>query len=120
MKNFWARTASFYREKKHDHYLRKLSEELGAGRDPELVVPSVSWRRLSLIRQGYIGQGADMLLDGDEIWVLYGDATCHILREDEDGKHLSIGEAYVDDFMQGEAIEMMNQGLLEERVVVLT
>ena len=52
--------------------------------------------------------------------MLYGGSTCHILRENEDGKHVLIGKAYVDGFIQGEAIELMNQGLLKEVVIVLT
>lgn len=60
-----------------------------------------------------------MLQLNDEIWVLYGSAACHVLRNNGDGIHAFIGEAYVHGLMQGEAIQMLKDGLLEETTVTL-
>ncbi|KAK5330610.1 hypothetical protein LTR70_000440 [Exophiala xenobiotica] len=102
-----------------EHPMYKVYKELAVGGDTRRLFMNVAEKKIFVSSLGRIGQGPAMLQLNDEIWVLYGGATCYVLRNNGDGTHEFIGEAYVHGLMQGEAIQMLKDGLLEETTVTL-
>lgn len=117
--NFWAYLTDCYKAQAPEHPMYKVYEELAAGGDFMRVLGTVAEKKIFVGSLGHIGQGPPMLQLNDEIWVLYGGATCHVLRNNGDGTRAFIDEAYVHGLMQGEAIQMLKDGLLEETTVTL-
>lgn len=55
------------------------------------------------------------MLPGDKVCVLFGGRVPYILRE-QDGYHQLVGDAYLPDFMDGQAMDMLDAGELQEEV----
>lgn len=53
------------------------------------------------------------------IAILYGLSTPAILREQEDGTYIWIGDAYIHGVMKGEAVVDPEKGLYQEEVLTL-
>lgn len=79
---------------------------------------TVQQRRFMLTAKGYFGWGPDNLYDpdrskalrvGDKIAIVYGCSTPLIIRPKGD-KFEVVGEAYVQGFMDGEALGVVNSG----------
>jgi hypothetical protein len=68
-------------------------------------------RRFFLSEAGFIGAAPWNAKEGDVICVLLGCSSPVILRR-EDGHYVLIGEVYIDDFMNGDAIEGLKTGEL--------
>ena len=68
-------------------------------------------RRFFLSEAGLIGAAPWNAKEGDVICVLLGCSSPVILRR-EDGHYVLIGEAYIDDFMNGDAIMGLENGEL--------
>jgi hypothetical protein len=66
--------------------------------------------------RGYIGLADSRALPTDCICILLGAPMLFILRRQEN-HFLLIGEAYVHEFMYGEAIEMMRSGSFEVKTI---
>lgn len=70
------------------------------------------WGRRFFISGNVMGLAPDVAMEGDIICVPLGCPHPMIFRQVED-HYVVIGEAYVDDYMHGKAIEMMESGELE-------
>jgi len=94
---------------------RKLGED-----GVVLRVPCrLSKRRMFITSRGFIGMSSISLCKGDEVFVLFGSDVPHVLRNDREGNHLLVGEAYVHGLMHGEVITQWRDGLLNETLVTL-
>lgn len=71
-------------------------------------------RRLFVMGDGKIGMAPDVARVGDEVIVVMGCPHPMVFRKEEKGYKV-IGEAYVKEYMWGEAIEKFERGELEER-----
>jgi hypothetical protein len=68
-------------------------------------------RARSLFRTEYnnlLGLAPPLATKGDEVWLLKGANTPHVLRRDKGGHHILIGEAYLHGYMNGEAFTKDN------------
>jgi hypothetical protein len=68
--------------------------------------------------QGYLGLGPDTLQTGDVVCILFGGRCPFVLRPKE-GFYQLIGEAYVHGIMYGEALAMLQSGLLDTQMFTL-
>jgi hypothetical protein len=59
----------------------------------------------------YLGLGPKEMEEGDLVCVLFGSSTPHVIREDN-GQYIPIGEAYVQGYMDGEAMAQLETGKL--------
>lgn len=77
-------------------------------RDFEYIAESFrvtySGRRLFRTVSNYVGIGAQSLQKGDAVWVVAGAAVPIVLRRLPNGNWKLVGEAYVHDIMNGEAV----------------
>ncbi|KAF2813823.1 uncharacterized protein BDZ99DRAFT_225630 [Mytilinidion resinicola] len=74
------------------------------------------WNRcIFTTRKGYVGSRRDLLQSSDKICVLFGGRVPYILRPQQHYYQL-IGEAYLDGFMEGKAMDMLDRGELAEEV----
>ena len=64
--------------------------------------------------KSYLGLGPIGTREGDLICVLFGSNVPHVLRENN-GEYILIGEAYIHGFMDGEAMEQLEAGVLVPR-----
>jgi hypothetical protein len=71
-------------------------------------------RRLFFTESGYLGLGPAALRNGDCICVLFGGSMPFVLRPKDDHFRL-VGECYVYDLMNGQAIKMWKEGKLNDR-----
>jgi hypothetical protein len=88
-----------------------IDEIMGAAR-------TASWgRTLFRTTSGYVGMGPKGMLENDMVCIIYGCKMPIILRRKKGGDSL-IGEAYVYEMMNGQAIEKMRSeqlgGIVEE------
>jgi hypothetical protein len=67
-------------------------------------------RRFFMTKQGRLGVGSTGLKAGDTVCVLFGGGVPFILRSTEN-HWLLIGDAYVTDLMEGQAVDAWHQGL---------
>lgn len=74
---------------------------------------ATSYRRLMISSKGYIGLVPPKTQEGDLVCVLFGCSVPVILRK-QGSHYIFIGESYVHGIMDGEAIQMMNEGHLVE------
>lgn len=72
-------------------------------------------RRFFVTERGYIGIGPTSMQKDDAIVVLYGGGVPFVLRRRED-HWLFIGDCYVHELGEGQAIDMMEEGRLQEEV----
>jgi hypothetical protein len=63
-------------------------------------------RRPFLTTKGHLGLGPAALKRGDTVAIIFGAELPLIFRENGEGQHLLIGEAFVDRIMDGEVLEM--------------
>ncbi|KAG9235262.1 heterokaryon incompatibility protein-domain-containing protein [Amylocarpus encephaloides] len=76
---------------------------------------AVTWdRRFFLSTEGTMGVAPESSLEGDVICIPLGCPHPMILRRDDD-HYIIIGEAFVDGYMYGEAMELLEKGKLELR-----
>ncbi|KAH8726035.1 hypothetical protein GQ44DRAFT_706309 [Phaeosphaeriaceae sp. PMI808] len=71
-------------------------------------------RRFFLTKKGTFGLGPACMRAGDIVVVLFGGETPYILRPQGDAYHF-MGQAYVDELMQGELIVKMKAGEIQEQ-----
>ncbi|ETS86374.1 hypothetical protein PFICI_00202 [Pestalotiopsis fici W106-1] len=71
-------------------------------------------RSLAVTDKGYYVLGPKVLRDGDMICVLFGGKMPFCLRPREDGTYYLVGECYVHGFMEGQAIDDLQQGRRDE------
>ena len=60
--------------------------------------------------------GPKVMEKGDVVCVLFGGKMPFVLRPWNDGKFLLVGECYVHGFMQGEALELLERGEIDEEM----
>ncbi len=79
---------------------------------------AVQQRRFMLTKNGYFGWGPDNMYEndrrkelrvGDKIGIVFGCSTSLVVRQRVD-KFEVVGEAYVQGFMDGEALALMQSG----------
>jgi hypothetical protein len=75
-------------------------------------------RRLFWIDKGLYGLGPHCMQIGDIVVVLYGGNTPYVLRPRED-EYIFMGQAYVDEIMNGELFQDSASDVLEERTFCL-
>ncbi|KAK0655149.1 heterokaryon incompatibility protein-domain-containing protein [Cercophora newfieldiana] len=79
----------------------------------QFEVSSVN-RRFFVTKKGYMGIGPAYMQEGDIVCVLFGGPTPYALRPtSKEGKYLFLGECYVDDVMNGEALALLGKGRRE-------
>ncbi|KAK4443692.1 heterokaryon incompatibility protein-domain-containing protein [Podospora aff. communis PSN243] len=79
----------------------------------QFEVSSVN-RRFFVTKKGYMGIGPTYMEKGDVVAVLFGGPTPYVLRPTAgEGEHLFLGECYVDDVMNGEALTLLAKGRRE-------
>lgn len=71
-------------------------------------------RRVFQTTKGTFGLGPACMGKGDIVVVLFGGNTPYILRPNDATYHF-MGQAYVDELMQGELVDAMEAGLIQER-----
>lgn len=71
-------------------------------------------RTLFFAKGGRLGLGPMAMQEGDSLCVLFGGSVPYILRAEGDCYRL-VGECYVYDLMNGEAVALMEGGILEKR-----
>jgi len=64
-----------------------------------------SSRRIFRTHENYLGNGPRSIRPGDQVWILAGTKTPFVLRPQENGKHVLVGDSYVHGIMHGEAFE---------------
>ena len=78
-----------------------------------LMVLITMWRKIFVSKQGYVGLSAHSVRPGDQICVLFGVSTPYIVRPSSiSGEYLFLGECYVNGLMNGEAIQLWEEGIL--------
>jgi hypothetical protein len=71
-------------------------------------------RRMFWTEHGCLGLGPACMRAGDVVVVLHGGNTPYVLRPRGD-KYLFMGQAYVDDIMNGQLMEKLSRGEVEEQ-----
>jgi hypothetical protein len=71
-------------------------------------------RRLFWTENGTFGLGPQCMRTGDVVVVLYGGNTPYVLRP-RGNEYLFMGQAYVDNLMQGQLVEEVNAGRLQKQ-----
>jgi hypothetical protein len=72
-----------------------------------LVCNAVKRRRFFVTEDGMLGHGPSTTEEGDVVAVLFGGSAPYVLRPVRDGRHWRlVGECYVHDVMDGQAVEM--------------
>lgn len=79
----------------------------------------MSGRRYFMTEDGLMGMGTGFLRNGDIVCVPLGCSTPVILREERNGEYRFIGDAYVDGYMYGRAVDELGDGRRELRKYVL-
>lgn len=77
-------------------------------------------RRLFVSRNGILGLAPWNADVGDEVVVLFGCKFPVVIREGAGGRSMLVGEAYVEGFMEGEAIKGLEEGRLKVKDFELT
>ncbi|RAH52211.1 HET-domain-containing protein [Aspergillus piperis CBS 112811] len=91
---------------------------LGVSMLNSAIERATSYRRLMISSKGYIGLVPPKTQEGDLVCVLFGCSVPVILRK-QGSHYILIGESYVHGIMDGEAIQMMNEGHLVEEEFTL-
>ncbi|KAJ3532563.1 hypothetical protein NM208_g8383 [Fusarium decemcellulare] len=82
-------------------------------------------RRLMFTQKGYLGWGPDnahgslqdQIRVGDMVCIVYGCSTPLVIRRVEDKYHV-LGEAYLEGMMDGEAVDLVERGVLPEEELI--
>ncbi|KAH8780642.1 heterokaryon incompatibility protein-domain-containing protein [Hyaloscypha sp. PMI_1271] len=64
-----------------------------------------SSRRIFRTRENYLGNGPRSMRPGDQVWILAGTKVPSVLRPQENGKYVLVGDSYAHGIMHGEAFE---------------
>jgi hypothetical protein len=64
-----------------------------------------SSRRIFRTRENYLGNGPRSIRPGDQVWILAGTKIPSVLRPQENGKYVLVGDSYAHGIMHGEAFE---------------
>ncbi|KAF1981826.1 hypothetical protein K402DRAFT_398222 [Aulographum hederae CBS 113979] len=78
-----------------------------------------SGSRFFTMSGGYYGLGPTMLMPNDVCAVFFGSRTPYVLRPDMNGEYRFVGHCYVHGFMDGEAMDMLEMGVLQQREFVI-
>jgi Heterokaryon incompatibility protein (HET) len=80
-------------------------------------VPCFPGYRLSITSQNFVAMVPETSEEGDILCILYGSSFPHVLRKvaGKEDTYTLVGSAYVHGFMDGEAIELRDQGRLKEQ-----
>ena len=106
-------------KEREDDQENNAHENQALAHGPKLPSPSSIWelefRRLSLLfsstrrifrtHENYLGNGPKNARPGDQVWILAGAKIPFVLRPQENGKYVVLGDAYVHGIMHGEAFE---------------
>lgn len=106
-------------KEREDDQENNAHENQALAHGPKLPSPSSIWelefRRLSLLfsstrrifrtHENYLGNGPKSARPGDQVWILAGAKIPFVLRPQENGKYVVVGDAYVHGIMHGEAFE---------------
>jgi hypothetical protein len=76
-------------------------------------------RKFFITKNGYMGIGPNVLQADDTVVVLHGAEVPYVLRPCEDGTWMFVGECYVHGIMNGEIIDMLEEGKLSSRDFIL-
>jgi hypothetical protein len=74
---------------------------------------AITGRRFFISRDAYIGLGPDAAEEGDSVCIISGAEVLHVVRHVEGHKYLFIGECYAHGLMDGQAIELVEEGKLK-------
>ncbi|KAF2433042.1 hypothetical protein EJ08DRAFT_105465 [Tothia fuscella] len=97
-------------------YFDHCDESVGQWEAFERGAYEYMWgRSLFWTENELVGSGPNHLREGDKICVLFGGRIPYILRP-KGGFYQYVGEAYLDGFMEGKAIDMLEKGELVEEV----
>jgi hypothetical protein len=106
-------------EENGDHQDNNTDESWALARDPKISSPRSilehefshlrlvfsSSRRVFRTHKNYLGNGPRRTRPGDKVWILAGAKVPFVLRPQENGKHVLVGDCYVHGIMHGEAFE---------------
>jgi len=76
-------------------------------------------RNMFITTRGYFGLGGNEIREGDLCCIVYGSKVPVILRKVEDASYILIGDSYIQDLMQGEALTMMRDGEFKEESFII-
>lgn len=76
-------------------------------------------RKFSRTLNNYMGLVPPTTRIGDKVCVLYEGKALYVLRDVGEGCHQLIGECYIHGFMDGQAVELLKNGTLQEERFVL-
>lgn len=82
---------------------RSLKQRADSGRFHEAFVQACVDRRFFVTENGLMGVGPDAIREGDIIVILFGGRVPYLLRAVDQGYRL-VGECYISEVMEGEAI----------------
>jgi hypothetical protein len=75
-----------------------------------LVMNTVVRRRFFVTKQGMLGLGPAAMNEGDVVGIVFGSSVPFLLRPSGDGVHFRlVGDCYVYEFMDGQAVEMWRE-----------
>lgn len=83
-------------------------------------VQNFTARRLfAVTHNGMMGVAPGASLTGDSVFVLLGGSVLYVLRLTKEDRYVLIGEAYFHGMMDGEAMDLCDQGKFKLETVVL-
>jgi hypothetical protein len=80
----------------------------------DVAFNTCSMRRIFSTEDNPLGLGPQCMRSGDVVVVLHGGTTPYVLRQRGD-KYLFMGQAYVDDIMDGQLMEKLSRGEVQEQ-----
>lgn len=106
-------------EEKDDHQDTNTDEDQALTQPPKIRSPHSfserefdrlrsifsSSRRIFRTRENYLGNGPRSMRPGDQVWILAGTKVPSVLRPQENGKYVLVGDSYAHGIMHGEAFE---------------
>jgi len=99
--------------------LKLLAASGSASRFGTTSIRACYQRLFFATRSGLTGVGPREMLPGDVVALLYGGKMPFLLREDGDGRYKLVSDCYVHGIMDGEAVTMVENGIIEENDYVL-
>jgi len=74
-------------------------------------------RRLLVTSEGRLGAGPAAMLQGDELFILFGSDVPLVLRPYGDGSYQVVGCCYIQGYMEGEALHDIQEGIRTSRSI---
>jgi hypothetical protein len=96
-----------------------MYERLGEPGDVGRCLVYLAGRRMFITKEGHIGLGAGPLAVGDHIAVLFGGIVPFVTRKHDESWQL-VGEAYIRDLADGQAVEKWKGGELRDEWFSIT